>query len=85
MPAEHGIANSILNGEYMGVYILMEKIKRDKGRVNITKIDTAAVSGDLLSGGYIVKIDKLSGSGNDGWYLQLCTETRFTVQDQLSV
>jgi hypothetical protein len=58
----------VLNGEYMGVYILMEKIKRDKGRVNITKIDTAAVSGDLLSGGYIVKIDKLSGSGNDGWY-----------------
>ncbi|MFZ4620074.1 MAG: CotH kinase family protein [Bacteroidota bacterium] len=57
----------VLNGEYMGVYILMEKLKRDKGRVNISKVDTAAVSGDGLSGGYIIKIDKLSGSGNDGW------------------
>lgn len=58
----------VLNGEYMGVYILMEKLKRDKGRVNISKIDTSVHSGDGLSGGYIIKIDKLSGSSNDGWF-----------------
>jgi hypothetical protein len=58
----------VLNGEYMGVYMLFEKIKRDKNRVNIAKLEPADTSGDDITGGYIVKIDKLDGSGNDGWY-----------------
>ena len=57
----------VLNGEYMGVYILFEKIKRDKSRVNISKISAADSTGDDLTGGYILKIDKEDGSGNDGW------------------
>ncbi|MBI2430332.1 MAG: CotH kinase family protein, partial [Ignavibacteriales bacterium] len=57
----------VLNGEYWGVYMLFEKIKRDKNRVNVSKLDTSAVSGDALTGGYILKIDKLDGSDNDGW------------------
>ncbi len=57
-----------LNGEYKGVYILMEKIKRDKNRVNISKADSAAVSGDELTGGYIFKIDKEDGAQRDGFF-----------------
>ncbi|MFA6597760.1 MAG: CotH kinase family protein [Ignavibacteriaceae bacterium] len=57
----------VLNGEYMGVYILFEKIKRDKNRVNISKISASDSTGDNLTGGYILKIDKEDGSGNDGW------------------
>jgi hypothetical protein len=57
----------VLNGEYMGVYVLFEKIKRDKNRVNISKITVADSIGDNLTGGYILKIDKEDGSGNDGW------------------
>lgn len=57
----------VLNGEYMGVYVLLEKIKRDKNRVNISKITAADSTGDNLTGGYILKIDKEDGSGNDGW------------------
>ena len=52
----------VLNGEYQGIYVLMEKIKRAKGRVDIAKLDSADVSGDELTGGYIVKIDKSTGS-----------------------
>ena len=52
----------VLNGEYRGLYVLTEKIKRDKNRVNISKVDSTAISGDALTGGYIMKIDKTTGN-----------------------
>lgn len=57
-----------INNEYWGVYVLMEKIKRDKNRVDISKLKADEISGDDLTGGYIVKIDKTTGSGGEGWY-----------------
>ncbi len=51
-----------LNGAYQGIYILTEKIKRDDERVDITKPDFTATSGDAISGGYIIKNDN---RGND--------------------
>lgn len=57
----------VINGQYQGVYILLEKIKRDKNRVNIAKLDNTSTSGDNLTGGYIIKIDKTTGSGGAGW------------------
>ena len=47
-----------INNEYRGVYVLMEKIKRDKNRVNIASLKTVDISGDQLTGGYILKIDR---------------------------
>lgn len=58
----------ILNGDYRGVYVFMEKIKRDDGRVDIATLNPDEISGDDLTGGYIVKIDKLEGQKTDGWY-----------------
>jgi hypothetical protein len=56
----------ILNGQYEGVYILLEKIKRGKNRVNISKLKPTDVAGDSLTGGYILKMDKLNqGPGGD--------------------
>lgn len=57
----------VLNGTYQGVYILIEKIKRDKNRVDINKLNPDEISGDALTGGYILKIDKFTGDGGDGW------------------
>jgi len=48
-----------LNNKYRGLYVLMEKIKRDKNRVNISKNKD-----DDLTGGYILKIDKSTGNGS---------------------
>ncbi len=48
----------VLNGDYRGVYILEEKIKRGSGRLPITKMGSADNSGDAVTGGYIFKIDK---------------------------
>ena len=57
----------VLNGQYAGVYLLFEKIKQDKNRVAITGLDPEDTSGDAVTGGYIVKIDKWEGSGNERW------------------
>ena len=48
----------VLNGDYQGIYVLTEKIKRDKHRVNIAKMDADDNAGDSLTGGYIFKVDK---------------------------
>lgn len=56
----------VLNGDYIGIYILYEKIKRDKNRVNISKMSTADSTGDALTGGYIVQIDRNEGAAS-GW------------------
>lgn len=53
----------ILNGDYHGIYCLEEKIKRDKNRVNITKLDPEDVIGDEITGGYMLKIDRDDGPG----------------------
>ena len=55
-----------LNNEYQGIYVLMEKIKRDKKRVDINKLKEDEISGKDLTGGYIIKIDKTTGSDGGG-------------------
>ncbi|AUD01871.1 spore coat protein CotH [Spirosoma pollinicola] len=57
----------ILNGSYNGVYILFEKIKRGKNRVNVSSIKPTDISGDALTGGYIFKLDKTEGSPSRSW------------------
>jgi len=45
--------NLFINGDSKGLYILMEKIKRDSNRVDISKNNSESVDA-----GYIIKIDK---------------------------
>lgn len=57
-----------INGSYLGVYAFMEKIKRDGDRVDLETLTTADSNPDLITGGYILKIDKTSGdTDNDDW------------------
>jgi hypothetical protein len=66
----HWAANSrhvelVINGEYRGIYVFLEKIKRGSdGRVKIAKISKTDISGDKLTGGYIFSVDKQA----DGWF-----------------
>jgi hypothetical protein len=50
-----------INGEYLGVYVFMEKLKRDKNRIDISKLNPDENEGEDLTGGYILKIDKTTG------------------------
>ena len=59
---------AVLNGVYQGVYIWMEKIKRDKNRVDVSKLTEDENSGMDLTGGYIIKVDKFEGSNTQGFY-----------------
>jgi len=56
----------IINEEYQGIYVLMEKIKRDKNRVDIASLNPEDTEGDELTGGYVFKIDK----DQPDWYSQ---------------
>ena len=54
----------MINDEYQGVYVLMEKIKRDKNRIDIANLKEEDISGDQLTGGYVFKVDK----GDVDWF-----------------
>ena len=47
----------VLDGEYLGIYTLQEKIKRNKNRVNIDKLQPNELTLPDLSGGYIYEIN----------------------------
>jgi hypothetical protein len=47
----------VLNGDYQGVYVLTESIKRGDYRVKTASLKAKDISGIDLTGGYIMKID----------------------------
>jgi len=57
----------ILNGDYRGLYILQEKLKIDDDRIDLKKMDSEDISGKSLTGGYIIKADKIEGSDVVAW------------------
>lgn len=60
-------AELLLDGAYLGTYVLLEKIKRDGHRVDIAKLDTDDLAGDSLTGGYIMWIDWIQGGDPTVW------------------
>ncbi len=52
-----------INGDYKGLYVLMEKLKRDKNRIDIEKLTAVDNDPTTITGGYILKIDKTAGKG----------------------
>lgn len=48
----------LLNGDYQGIYVLIEKIKRDDNRVDIATLLPQDTEGDELTGGYVIRNDK---------------------------
>lgn len=56
-----------INDEYLGLYLLTEKIKWDKNRVDIDKMDSNDNQGDSVTGGYIVKVDWPDDGTNYDW------------------
>ena len=59
----------VLNGNYRGLYVFMEKIKVDKNRVNIEKMDETCNQSPEVTGGYIVQANR---ADNDplAWTMQ---------------
>lgn len=57
----------VVNGDYKGLYIFMEKIKIDTDRLNLVKLTTSDNTQPSLSGGYITKADKTTGGDPVAW------------------
>lgn len=55
--------DSISMDDYRGVYLLMEKIKRDDNRLKLSQLDDSISAEPAITGGYIFKNDK--GTRND--------------------
>ena len=56
-----------INGDYRGVYMLMENIKRDVNRVDIATLLPTDTVGNEVTGGYIMKVDRIQGDFEGGW------------------
>lgn len=54
-----------VNGNYQGIYVLTEKIKVDKNRLNIKKLTSSDNAGDNVTGGYVFSVDYYESS--DSW------------------
>jgi len=57
----------IVNGDYKGLYIFMEKLKIDAGRINIEKMTTTDNTIPDVTGGYVTKCDKTTGGDPIAW------------------
>ncbi|MBK9014635.1 MAG: CotH kinase family protein [Saprospiraceae bacterium] len=60
----------VVDGEYRGIYVLGERIKRDSQRVDIAKLDPDENMGEDVTGGYIIKIDWQNGANLGGFSSQ---------------
>lgn len=58
------LAEVFINDTYQGVYVFMEQLKRDDNRIDINKLKDDENSGEDLTGGYILKVDKADGPNN---------------------
>ena len=47
----------VLNGKHQGSYLLIEQVRVDKNRVNITEMSPTDNAGDALTGGYLLELD----------------------------
>ena len=65
---EFAFCELYLNREYKGVYLLMEKIKRDKNRLDLSKLPPEDIIGDELTGGYILKVDKIDDLASNEYF-----------------
>ena len=57
----------LLDGDYRGLYIWMERIKRDDDRVDIAKLNSSDNTGDEVTGGYILRLDWNDGDTTYGF------------------
>jgi len=57
----------MVNGDYKGLYIFMEKIKIDGDRLDMVKLTTSDNSLPAVTGGYITKADKTTGGDPVAW------------------
>ncbi len=72
----------LINNQYQGLYVLTEKIKQDKNRVDIAKLNPQDTIGDQLTGGYIIQMDRDDDDQQgEGWYSKYRSNVFYNYYD----
>jgi len=77
----------VSSSSYFGVYVFMEKIRRAPHRVDITRLGSEDIAQLEVTGGYIMKIDRVGGgeqaiSGVGGQNVVMVYPNRINAQQQ---
>ncbi|MGE5316966.1 MAG: CotH kinase family protein [Chloroflexota bacterium] len=73
----------VVNGDYRGVYVLLEKIKKGENRVDIGTLKPDEVSGEDVTGGYILAVDWRPNDfvyNHDGWKSEVSPPYNNTIK-----
>ena len=62
------VTGPVPGGDYFGVYVLMEKIKRGPDRVDVRELGIADTAEPEISGGYLLKVDR-PDPGDTGFFV----------------
>jgi len=55
---DSGTPGSITSSDYNGIYLIIEKVKRDNNRVDIDNLEPEHLQAPEVTGGYLLKIDR---------------------------
>lgn len=73
----------VLNGQYIGLYFLTEKIRVDKHRVNIEEQDDGETDAECITGGWLLEFDN---NPTPGEYVSIVEKPGSTIwQDWITV
>ncbi|MCI0921232.1 CotH kinase family protein [Sphingobacterium rhinopitheci] len=71
----------IVNGKFMGNYLLTEQIKIDKNRVNIDEIDNKETDPTKISGGWLMEVDRYYSNGETRYFRPAISQIPIIVKD----
>ncbi len=71
----------IVNGNYRGLYVFMEKLKIDPDRIDILKLTNSDNTEPRVTGGYVIKCDKTTGSDPVAWSMPSYNGSTYFVYD----
>lgn len=57
MEPDYRFVELVLNGDYRGLYLLVEKIRIDKDRINITEQKNGEEDEENITGGWLLEFD----------------------------
>jgi hypothetical protein len=72
----------VLNGDYRGIYVFLEKIKVDANRIDIARLRPEDLEGDQLTGGYVLQVN-WPEEGSGFWSNDMFFHYHHPNEDQL--
>ncbi|PKP41368.1 MAG: hypothetical protein CVT93_08560 [Bacteroidetes bacterium HGW-Bacteroidetes-10] len=71
----------ILNGKFLGNYLLTEQIKIDSKRVNIEEVDNTETNSEKITGGWLLEIDRYYSFGETRYFRPTISQIPVIVKE----